>query len=96
MIKENFRKSTEYTSNSGYNAYFLREAEHVMNRVLRERGYMYENEIYQILGLTWDPSKENSLFLAEGKYIKYPGRFMLDYFPGSELLLIHDLNEESS
>lgn len=96
MLKENFRKSTEYTSNSGYNAYFLRGAEYVMNRMLRERGYMYENEIYQILGLTWDPSKENRLFLAEGKYIKYPGRLILDYFPGSESLLIRDLNEGSS
>lgn len=93
MIKEVFKGSINWANDPGYNLFFLREAERTVNTLVQERGYIYLNEIYQSLGLKWDPEKENILFRSDGD--KYPGRFILEYFPGSELLLIHDSEEES-
>ena len=98
MIITNFGDSTEYMKgDEGYNVAFIRAAERLLNDEARARGYLYLNQIYEALGIPWNPANENKLFVAKpNSYNPYPGRFLCEYFPGSESLLVHDLDEEQS
>ena len=91
MIQMNLKESEDWKNDEGYNVMYLKSMERYFNDFIRTRGYIYLNQIYEALGLEWDPNKENS----KTRYDPYPGKLLLEYFHGSELLLIHDLDEES-
>ena len=97
MVQMNLKESEDWKNDEGYNVMYLKSMERYFNDFIRTRGYIYLNQIYEALGLRWDPDKENILFKGNKKtsYYPHPGRLLLEYFHGSELLLIHDLDEES-
>lgn len=96
MIEMNFKESEEWTNNEVYNVMFLKSKEIYFNDFIMTYGYIYLNQIYEALGFKWNPDKENILFKNNKKTkYTYPGRLLLEYFHSSELLLIHDLDEES-
>lgn len=97
MIEMNLKESEDWMNDEGYNVMYLKSMERYFNDFIRIHGYIYLNQIYEALGLKWNPNKENILFKDNGKtrYDPYPGKLLLEYFHGSELLLIHDLDEES-
>ena len=45
-----------------YNYAFLRVREENMNDIIRRRGYMYLNQVYEYLGVEWNPDDENPCF----------------------------------
>lgn len=59
----NWKKGDE-----GWNLLFLRTFNRYLNELLRSRGYLYENEIYEGLGFKWNPENTNRLFLYDKHY----------------------------
>jgi hypothetical protein len=49
----------EWCDNREYNIMFLRYNENYINDLIRARGYVYLNQIYELLGIKWDPKCEN-------------------------------------
>lgn len=47
------------------NEFFVKTMERYFNEVLTHRGYVYLNEIYEALGFSWNPSKENTCYIYE-------------------------------
>lgn len=45
------------------NRIFVRTQETYLNDVLKARGYVYLNQIYEVLGLVWDPERENRCYI---------------------------------
>ena len=63
-----FKKSYFYDEGDEvYNKMFLKAEENLLNDLLNTRGYLYLNQIYEELGIKWDPSKENILYLPPKK-----------------------------
>lgn len=58
-----FDESSMYwMGDSEYNEVFIGKAEKEINDFIENKGYIYLNQIYEHLGLPWDPEKENILF----------------------------------
>lgn len=53
--KESALWSTKYE----YNIAFLKSMEDHINDLIQYRGYIYLNQIYEMLGVRWDPKNEN-------------------------------------
>lgn len=45
-----------------YNKIFIDKTEKEINEFIESKGYIYLNQIYELLGIPWDPEKENILF----------------------------------
>lgn len=45
------------------NRIFVRTQEDYLNDVLKARGYVYMNQIYEVLGFAWDPERENRCYI---------------------------------
>lgn len=56
-------ESIFYDEDAEYNKMFLRSTENHLNSLLKIRGYLYKNQIYEFLGIRWNPSWENTLYL---------------------------------
>lgn len=55
-----FDKTASYWSPyREYNYAFLRGKESYINDIIRHRGYIYLNQIYEMLGVGWNPEEEN-------------------------------------
>lgn len=48
-----------------WNISFLRSILTCMQDLLKSRGYLYFNEIYRMLGITWKPEQENRCFVQD-------------------------------
>lgn len=62
-----FKESIFYDSNDEYNRAFIKATEKHLNEQIKVQGYLYENQIFEALGLRWDPSQENRLYLSNDK-----------------------------
>lgn len=69
MSKENGMSELIFDENSMYwmedhgcNKDFIDKTEKEINEFIESKGYIYLNQIYELLGLPWDPEKENILF----------------------------------
>lgn len=51
--------------NEMVNRIFVRTQEDYLNEVLKARGYVYLNQIYETLGFVWDPGRENKCYIYE-------------------------------
>ena len=51
-----------------YNYNFLRTQENYINDIIKYRGYIYLNQIYEILGINWHPDYENPCVRNDGAY----------------------------
>lgn len=55
----NSKTSAQSHQNREANLMFIRYQENYFNDVLRVRGYLYFNDIYEAFGLEWNPEWEN-------------------------------------
>lgn len=64
-----FEGSSFYESDDpAFNRMYLKLTERYLNDLLNTRGYLYKNQIYESLGIKWDPLWENTLYvLSDGK-----------------------------
>lgn len=62
-----FNQDTSYYAelDEMFNRIFVREQEDYLNTVLKARGYVYLNQIYEVLGFAWDPKQENKCYIYE-------------------------------
>ena len=51
--------------NDEANLWMLRNAENYLNEELKARGYLYLNQVYEILEMAWDSRQVNKLFVSE-------------------------------
>lgn len=49
------------------NSCMLKSFENYINDILQYRGYIYLNQIYEILGIDWDVANENHCFIYENE-----------------------------
>lgn len=81
FTKEVILMKTQFTFNTKTSAYaiksseanlmFIRYNESYFNDVLKIRGYIYLNSIYEAFGIKWDPDWENlSLRFTSGRPLK--------------------------
>lgn len=80
-----FDKNSQFWSkNRNENCAFLRATEYAINNRFRYAGYIYLNDIYELLGVKWDPKRENPCFLCEdnairsGFFFEFDVKFNLD------------------
>jgi hypothetical protein len=52
-------KSSFWSDNRDYNLLFIRTQEMYINDIIRYRGYIYLNQICEILGVEWNTEEEN-------------------------------------
>lgn len=48
-----------------FNIRFVRQQEAFVNDILKVRGYIYVNRIYELLGVKWNPKRTNKCFRYE-------------------------------
>lgn len=62
-MKLSFDEGSMYwAANPEWNEKFLVQTEKEINDFIENKGYIYLNQIYEHLGIPWDPEKENVLF----------------------------------
>ena len=68
MFKITFNQNTSvYASKSKVaDRMYIRMQEDYVNDLLRIRGYVYTNQIYESLGVAWDPERENLCLIYDG------------------------------
>lgn len=70
-ITFNSKTSPYATKDAKYNRMFVRQQEQFINDMLKVRGYIYLNTIYELLGIKWDIEWENIYLQYEpGAYIR--------------------------
>jgi len=74
-----FDKRNRNWQNEDYNLQFIHHTEMYLNDLIEARGYLYANEVYESLGLKWNPEWENELYLYNEKYRPYVIQF--EVFP---------------
>ena len=92
------KENVNWENDEGHNLMFLRTAENHLKDLLNSRGYVYTNQIYEVLGIKWDPRNENQVWFGEMKhnYANIIGFF--EIFPqqkSKERILIHILKPEN-
>lgn len=53
------KQNTNWTNDQSYNHMFLLMEERYINDLIRSRGYVYLNQIYEALDTKWNPNDEN-------------------------------------
>ena len=71
VIHFNRETSIYFESKEDENRMFLRYTELCMNDYLVNRGYVYLNQIYDNLGVRWDPQRDNPCCIYSGTPIKF-------------------------
>ena len=72
-----------------YNVVFLMTVERYLNDIIRHRGYVYLNEIYEKLNVRWNPGDENPCIKNDMCRLAYIQFEILDKPNNSFLLHIH-------
>ena len=52
-----------YYADPEHNKMYLRLVGRYLNDLLNTQGYLYKNQIYESLGIEWDPLWENTLYV---------------------------------
>ena len=68
MFKITFNQNTSvYAFDSReFNIKYIAQQELYVNDLLKVRGYVYINQIYELFGVKWDPQRENLCLLYNG------------------------------
>lgn len=53
------KNSPMWTEDAGYNIQYLLNIEKYINEIIRHRGYIYLNQIYDLLGVDWNSENVN-------------------------------------
>lgn len=68
----NFDKtSSAWTRDREFNDMFLLRIERFINDIIYDRGYIYLNQIYEMLGLKWNPEDENPCIRKHGEQLRF-------------------------
>lgn len=66
------KDNANYNSNSSwYNFRFLRSIEFALQIQLYKNGYLYLNQVYEMLGAKWDPENTNYCFKSDSNNIRF-------------------------
>lgn len=57
--------SVVWTNSRSYDLAFVRTSMFYLNDLIRARGYLYLNDIYEQFGLVWNPDDENTCYRRE-------------------------------
>lgn len=60
------RGNPYWAANNDANIGFFRDTERYINATIRFRGYIYLNQIYELLGLKWNPEDANPCIKDDG------------------------------
>lgn len=55
-------------ADNDFNRMFVENKEDYINDLLRYRGYVYLNQIYEFLGIAWDPRCDNVCYIHEDRH----------------------------
>lgn len=69
------KNNPNWTNNHDCNMMFLRATELHLNAVIQSRGYVYKNQIFEQLGLKWNPEDENPCL----KYVGVKGSKFVEF-----------------
>lgn len=84
------RRSNLWTTDQNFNSMTLLRMEQIINDIIRRKGYVYLNQIYEWLGVEWNPLYENPCFTkANGCELRYIEFEVFNMSDGSVLILIH-------
>lgn len=64
------RNNSYWSKDEGFNLLFLRTQERYLNDLAKSKGYLYFNEIYEVLGSCWNQEEENECLIYNDKYIR--------------------------
>lgn len=80
MFTITFNQSTSPCASKGTeeNLMFIRYIEKFVNDLLERRGYIYVNQIYELLGVKWDPERDNLCCIKDKKRIEFNIRSVVD------------------
>lgn len=67
-----------WCKNPELNKHFLRQQVYYLKEKCRFREYIYLNQIYEDLGVTWDPERDNICYLSKN------GELWFDIIPAEE------------
>lgn len=82
-------RSKLYTTDQQFVVYVLRTQEEYINDLIRTRGYIYLNQIYEMLGVEWDPECENICVKRQDGLMTYVEFETFNNSDGSLLMHIH-------
>lgn len=73
MLRITFNQQTSvYASKSqGANFEYLKLMENTSNALFKVRGYLYINDIYEDLGVKWNPEWENHCYIYNNSKIEF-------------------------
>ena len=63
-------QSPAWMNDRQYKHCFLRAQENYIKDILKERGYIYLNQIYELLDVRWNPDDDNLCFKYDGVNLK--------------------------
>lgn len=89
------RNNPNWSTNEGFNSMFLLAQERYLHDLLKARGYLYFNQIYEALGAVWNPEYVNKCLRYNKKYFY---QFQFEVFPkknGSLRIVILTPEKES-
>lgn len=86
-------KNSTWEDNKEYNHLFLLVQERYIRDLLRTRGYIYLNQIYELVGAKWNPDDDNPCFKYDGVNLKKLIEFEL-FDQEDNSILIHILYHE--
>ena len=62
------QSSSNWTDNYERNRHFLWAEFDFFREIIRQRGYLYLNQIYEYLGVKWNPDEENVCYKDLGEF----------------------------
>lgn len=73
------KMSSKWERDPGVNLWFLRITERNINDTIRFRGYIYLNQIYEMLGIRWNPDDKNPCIRNKYCLLKYGEYFYINF-----------------
>lgn len=61
----NWQRNADITKDINLNRTTIEINVRYFNDMLKNRGYLYLNQIYEVLGFEWDPNKQNVCYIYE-------------------------------
>lgn len=65
------KNAVHWTENADYNLSFVKARGEFLKKLFTIRGYIYLNQIYEHLGVGWNPENINELYLLDDGPIEF-------------------------
>ena len=89
------RNNPNWSADEGFNLMFLLALDRYLHDLLKARGYLYLNQIYESLGASWSPKNENKCLLYNKNYY-YQFQFEVFHKKNGTLRIIILIAKEES